>query len=396
VIGSTDNSGNGHVHFYNLRDGTVRDSWNVGSITGLVSLGDSGRVAIAAHEHVFVMDSGGNIVDSIQLSSCLESAGISGVNARPLHGLSLFSIVNDKGIGSWRFVLPAIDTVGFNHRLLAYLPSATNGGVPSNCSVTSAYVFEPVAPLVVTPTSRVLSLRILNSNASVGIWNWTETDSKWDNSEGALDGFFASASSAMGVAGCDNRFWATVKYVTTKNLLRSNPEGETHFLVSVSDVGAVALDAAHGAYVVVQSAVNGNPYQLRRYLDSGAYEAPDKLVEIEMETKVPPVGSPILGEPIGNSPAEVYVVMTDGSVHAFEAESFKPLWTRRLGINIAPTAQPLLHGNRLWVIGTQGELRGVAVNSNGLSKEAEWPTMHRDNCNSSSHISTAETLPSCF
>jgi hypothetical protein len=127
----------------------------------------------------------------------------------------------------------------------------------------------------------------------------------------------------------------------------------------------------------------------------------------------PSVGSPLLGHPGGTSqdsasPAEVYVVTTTGTVQAFDTTTatLEPRWVQNLGIRISPTAQPVLVGSTLWVVSSSGEVRGVQVNSNGLSRSAQWPKAFRDNCNSSSgRVAYAASLspsagsyiiPACF
>ena len=122
-----------------------------------------------------------------------------------------------------------------------------------------------------------------------------------------------------------------------------------------------------------------------------------------------PVGSPLLGEPLGDAPAEVYVVTTTGTVRAFRTGPQRPkyeylalyppidrlalLWEENLGVRISPTAQPVLKGDTLWVVGIRGEVRGIQVDSNGLSRTAHWPKAFRDNCNTSSY---SADIPSCF
>jgi outer membrane protein assembly factor BamB len=109
-----------------------------------------------------------------------------------------------------------------------------------------------------------------------------------------------------------------------------------------------------------------------------------------------PIGSPLLGEPIDDGPAEIYVVTNNGTVRAFDADSLALLWTEALGIPISHEAQPVLVGNTLWVVGLQGQVRGVRVDSNGLNREAPWPKAFRDNCNTSSERVRPDNMPSCF
>ncbi|MCL2012692.1 MAG: hypothetical protein FWG75_07905 [Cystobacterineae bacterium] len=116
------------------------------------------------------------------------------------------------------------------------------------------------------------------------------------------------------------------------------------------------------------------------------------------------VGSPLLGERAPGSPySEMYVVSTNGTVLALEVDSLGPLWVQSLGMRVLPTAQPVLvphphGGGTLWVVGAQGQVRGLRVNSPGLSRTAIWPKAFRDNCNTSSTaVSSSNTsMSSCF
>jgi len=121
----------------------------------------------------------------------------------------------------------------------------------------------------------------------------------------------------------------------------------------------------------------------------------------EYTFKESPVGSPILGESATGGPAEIYVVSTAGTVRALNAETLQPLWVQSLGMRVLPTAQPVLvpnahGGGTLWVVGAQGEVRGVRVASRGLNKKAGWPKAFHDNCNTSSSAVKAADMPSCF
>ena len=122
------------------------------------------------------------------------------------------------------------------------------------------------------------------------------------------------------------------------------------------------------------------------------------------------VGSPVLGEPseeravlYGAYVSEVYAVSTQGTVIALNAETLEPLWLQSLGIRVLPTAQPVLlknthagGGGTLWVVGAQGEVRGIRVASEGLSLKASWPKAFRDNCNTSSSAIKPDDMPGCF
>jgi hypothetical protein len=247
-------------------------------------------------------------------------------------------------------------------------------------------------------------------------WEWDDVDSAWPSP--GMHGFATTVvktTVVKSIAATSTNYWMTdineAPGGRSANVARGGSvalKDDAHmgYQYSMTDVGAVALDAGGRAYVVVESTIDGKNYEFRRYAHNmTSYKDLQKFWVVPKDQNnlnVPPVGSPILGEPRGNSPAEVYVVMTNGTIYAFDAESLTLRWTRQLlrsngqPLDIAPTAQPVLHGNRLWLVSTQGELRGIVVNSNGLSKTAQWPTMHRDNCNSNSHVSTAISLPSCF
>jgi|GEM_PF-1389164 len=107
------------------------------------------------------------------------------------------------------------------------------------------------------------------------------------------------------------------------------------------------------------------------------------------------VGSPILGNPQFDSP-EFYVVTTSGHVLAYRVSDFRLLWQLSTGIaNISFTAQPLLVGNDLWLLGTRGEVAAVRVSSNGLSREAHWPKHLHDNCNTGNAGVSAANLRAC-
>jgi len=147
-----------------------------------------------------------------------------------------------------------------------------------------------------------------------------------------------------------------------------------------------AVDANGRPYVVVQTGPHA--YELRRFgAQARKDEAPESIEAFPAGVSWP-VGSPILGEPMdGNTPAEVYVVTTDGSVLAFRADTLKHLWTLRLDMSISDAAQPVLVDNTLWVVSKRGELHGLRVASKGLNQRAHWAKAFRDNCNSSAQIS---------
>ena len=405
VIGSSDGSNNGSVHFYDTRQGTLSSSENLGPLTGLSSLGDSGRVAITTLERISVLNSNAQFVDITHATDCRSAQGNIHESTRFRYGLSLLSVGNNDGSGNWRFAVPGNANSGNNHQLVAYLPPGSSGSEGGHCWTYNWSLINPAAPLAVQSNAEVLLMRkdpVTNNQNYVYRLAWDNSTSTW-SSLGSYQSFEPAFLTSVGVAASDNRYWVSAQHSAGATLAHDGYHG---FLLSITDIGAVALDANDSAYVVVKSALealNYN-YEFRRYSSTmESYEEPDRSTSL-LQNSVPPVGSPILGEPTSGNPAdaEVYLVMTDGTLHAFNAGNLSLKWTKQLQrsngqpLSISPTAQPLLQGNRLWIIGTQGELRGITVDSNGLRKNAPWPKMHRDNCNSGSQLSTPTTLPSCF
>lgn len=114
------------------------------------------------------------------------------------------------------------------------------------------------------------------------------------------------------------------------------------------------------------------------------------------------VGSPLLGEARPGSEAEVYMVTNLGMVLAYNAETLTELWRFNAfpeanpPTRIASDAQPLLEGNTLWLVGTRGEVAGVRVNSDGLSRSALWPKHLHDNCNTGNQGVNTYNLIECL
>jgi hypothetical protein len=148
--------------------------------------------------------------------------------------------------------------------------------------------------------------------------------------------------------------------------------------------GPVAIDETGRAYVVVDFFVH------RYEADGSGYISGSTTLDGD------PVGSPILGQPAEGEDAEIYVVTKLGTVYAFDFATFNLLWELPTGITISPAAQPLLVDNTLWFVGTQGQVRAIRVNSNGLNKKALWPKHLRDNCNTGNASSNPDELPECF
>jgi len=415
VIGTS--AGNtGQVHFFNPSGGALSSSADVGALTGLATVGNSGRVVFTNMHRISGMD-----LASTLGNACARSDGILTHNASFPYGPTLLSVGNDDGTGNWRFAVPVVDTQGFawnDHRLLAYLPSAAD--LANRCVQTTEFQWGPAAPLAwlpgvstAQPQLVVLQRQIAGERddhhlGSVRIWD--NTASAWTANVSTRE-FELVFTRVIGMAVDKDNVWIAAQSNDVSRLHRGPRLGGIQgFQTSVTFCSPPALGTDGSAYVVVQPAPDCEPpvvcpnkdYEIHRYRPdmSGGYNH-FPLIGTLSQQAFAAVGSPLLGQPVGSNPAEVYVVTTGGTVHAFRADTLAPLWVVRLlnsanqPIRVHPTAQPVLNGNRLWVMGTQGELRSVLVNSNGLSRSARWPKMHRDNCNSNSHLTTSASV-NCF
>jgi outer membrane protein assembly factor BamB len=153
-------------------------------------------------------------------------------------------------------------------------------------------------------------------------------------------------------------------------------------------VSPIVINEEGHIYVIIDD----NGLVLRRYNSDGT-----NLLAAALSAFVDdPVGSPVIGQPVDGEEAEMYVVTQTGIVYAFNLEDLTLLWQLDTGIGISSAAQPLLVGNTLWIVGTQGQVRAVRVNSQGLNQRALWPKHLKDNCNTGNAASSAAELPGCF
>ncbi|MCL2259051.1 MAG: PQQ-like beta-propeller repeat protein, partial [Cystobacterineae bacterium] len=371
----------GRVYFYNGDSGALGSVSEVGALIGLSVLGSSGRVAIAT-------GGGGGRIALLEASGLMSSNNI--CTARDIapqayfpHPPTLLGIGGAKGEG-WRFALPAN---GKGTHLLAYLPEA------STCTPH----LLPLAEASLTPLVGLSNAEVLLAWGSSPIWFYTwrynASNNTWAeaNVVGASQVGGHISTLVMGAT----HFWTTHIGATGAfaALMRQDlgHTGDGAFMTQVASfefLSAPALDAQGRAYVVAKSA--GEAYRLHRYATN---DTPPTWSHAPLGT---PVGSPLLGEARPDSPAEVYVLTTNGALSAFRADTLELLWTENLNISVSPMAQPILTGNRLWVVGEGGEIYALAVNSQGLSRSAQWPTLYRDNCNSNSLLSSPSSLPECF
>jgi len=294
--------------------------------------------------------------------------------ARFSQGLALLSFPS-HATGTWHLAAPANHDTNNQTQLMAYAPWGATSAERCKPSETVARPF--LSPLVHKASGTVAGVHATNTTE----WHW-EAEAGWTR-QTTYAGDGMANPSFMAVTGEDS-VWAGDLYA-----------GES----------AVAIDAGGRAYML--KFASSSLLQLWRYAaNAKPRDPPEGSTSLPSGTFVP-VGSPLLGEPLADSAAELYLVSTDGKVLAFEAESLRLLWTEQLRnadrepLKISPTAQPVLVANAngsgtLWVTGIRGEIRGIRVASQGLSRLAQWPKAFRDNCNTSSKQVTPSHMPGCF
>ena len=382
-------------------------------------------------------------------------------------GLMLFGMGNPDGTDEaggknmWRFAAPANSTEEYASRLMAYTPHA--GGQGGRCitqTVEHPTFREKVldTPVVLTPLqtaeffpdqeaagyplTMIVTIHEMPPEPNpLAMWFF---GSVWNR------GRFTEPirlTKPSGIA------WGTYEdtepieqiWLSGAGLLRGYDElpYSTMVLGEYWRTSPAAVDDKGRAYVVAQTGASS--HALLRFAGEavqvealpcvvGEDNSPCKVQQICMglhsqgngaegrcqqapeATSIPfqeaPVGSPLLGHPpdtvMATSPGEVYVVTTAGTVQAFEASTLKHVWSQSLGMHVSPTAQPVLSGSMLWVAGSSGQVRGVHVNSDGLSRSAHWPKAFHDNCNTSTASATYSgkhpnvnidrplTLPACY
>ena len=160
------------------------------------------------------------------------------------------------------------------------------------------------------------------------------------------------------------------------------------------------LDSQGRAYVVNYN-MQAKEYQL--HLINTINSSNNIGVTIPTGNATGMVGSPLLGQPPSgnNADAEVYVISNNGRVFGYKSSDLSRLWTVDLGFVISNTAQPVLvphvdGGGTMWVVGFEGQVRGIRVNSHGLNRSSPWPKAFRDNCNTSNRLVSPMNMPNCF
>ena len=413
----------GYVNFYTARTRNLQPGKEtIGKLTGLVTLGTNGLVAITSNDQAAVMAVDGQLHPESEI--CLSGEGGVPASARFPHGLSLLSIGAANNEGNWRFAIAVNDANTDEGRLLTYAP----GNAVNPCVLSNALQGEIVAPLVgmdnPLETNNPMEMMVVSKNpasnpfAHFQNWKYSDTTSIWGNSGTSVGAIIAelfqvnSAAASRSESGSYWNFWITSSWNNTNasrtdfGLMRGQTDYATSSIMAGinESISPLVLDANGRAYVVVKP--QGKPnHELHMYAANAATD--DTFTLRATLSTAAPVGSPILGQSRSgySDDTEIYVLTTDGTLYAFRANNLALLWeetftkedgTPPTALNIAPTAQPVLRNNQLWFVSEDGELYAVVVNSNGLNRSAKWPKAYRDNCNSSSHHVAYTNLPNCF
>lgn len=443
AVDMVDNS----LFFYNERCEVVADELFIGSTNGpMVVLGNTGHIAIAirgggprriGNSHLTIVDTTRRPVDFYYADDERDCGGVTshyfGGNNECLaaavnppvtfrQGLMLARIgdgplnpATDTATppSGWRFAATGNPGAVGDSRMLSFSPDQRSPC--ARCGLTALNDMQ--GPIFLTPIqvgnaqTSFVAVRLRQRSGptatappveSVGCWNF-DTIGRWNSAAFLQPPRYTlnpphALEEPTGLAAAGRDIWLSGASSSGPTLQRWDSLLNAP-LVNVQTglaTSPAAIDAEGRPHVVVQVA---SGYQLRRFrARAGENEPPDKWEPLPAGISSP-VGSPILGEPVdGSTPAEIYVITTDGSVLAFDADTLKHLWTQRLGLSISPTAQPLLVGNTLWVLGTQGQMLGLRVASRGLNRKAAWPKAFRDNCNTSAQISTPtdDRMSVCF
>jgi outer membrane protein assembly factor BamB len=231
-------------------------------------------------------------------------------------------------------------------------------------------------------------------SSNIAYWQPLNSGS-WQGGGPVEDSITAGAlTSPSGLAAADGNVWLSGLGLQRWDFSAKldSPDAPSPLVdVQSTKTSPAAVDSQGRAYVVVQTS---DGHELRRFAAQANNSNQEAFAVLPGYSS--PVGSPLLGEPMDDSPAEVYVVTTSGTVLAFRADTLALLWKTELGVSLSTTAQPLLVGNVLWTAGLRGEMSALRVGSQGLNRSAHWPKAFHDNCNTSSRQATWDNMPGCF
>ena len=365
---------NNSLYVFDTENCKLVGNLHTGALQGpMVVLGDSGRVAVAINngpvgkegQRLSLVNVSGEKPSFVDVEDCRRETGSGAVFDK---GLSLLSILDTSKAVPWRLVAPANHPEPNETRLVAYTPMPSVNQ-SEHCVDASSDSSSPIFKAFQAPVSQ------FGDGQVIGLY-LTSIETHYQS--GTFDG----------------TMWTINPYVPAELVPRVVPLAlmVEAFWEAIGLVGPAAIDSKGRVYYAKFPNDNSDYGHLRRMtddIDDGVSSPPFEGVS---------VGSPILGEPLPGREPQVYLVTNTGKVLAYGTELRGPLWTHNLGIDVAPEAQPVLSGDTLWVVGARGEIRGIRVSSDGLSREAHWPKTFRDNCNTSSRLSTpnTETLKSCF
>jgi len=278
-------------------------------------------------------------------------------------GLSLQSLEDNSTNTPWRLAAPANNNLSLASEeqacLMAYTPWGTDA---QRCNCSSMLSHSFLAPLAQRSNGHVVV--VYNTGSNFFRIGWA----------------FDTSSNLFHYAGDTSSIQQNPSFLA----IADHASSADYVYTGSPSQSAAVVDNQNQRYEVFQD-TNNNYRQLRRVLIPSPYTTTTSTYRIEEA----PVGSPLLGEPPTSGPAEVYVVTSKGTVLAFHTDTLALLWEESLGFEVSQRAQPVLVPNAegsgtLWVVGTQGEVRGLRVASRGLHRSAQWPKALRDNCNSSS------------
>ena len=319
--------------------------------------------------------------------------------------------------GSWRLAAPAND--GANTRLRMYNPFDINNDTRCIASPAASSLPGPVvAPLAWYANNgkewAAVVYGAADSPKTFAQWTFAGEAGPWAEDAASVVGTSGSALSGIptridGLAvGRSGDLWVSgagtgapaFMRIVWKAATAKIPLTPLSLLVMLLETySPAAIDSEGNAHVVRSKA--DQPigsidfrYQLMSYsfdAGTGSPDAPYNTSAFIMS--YPPVGSPILAAPVPGGPHLIYVVSTTGTIYAYALKDLKLLWTLSTGIELHPNAQPLLVGSTLWLVGKQGQVRGVSVPANGLDATALWPRHLHDNCNSSNSLMK---MPECL
>jgi|GEM_PF-1511240 len=373
VFGSSGGAGatplNNALYFFDVWQCALIKSLHTGALQGpMVALGGTGEIALAlggggplgrnTPRLATVSTTTGQFTSHVSFE-CVPGQANSASNATFEQGLSLMGIgETDMALGAWSFVAPA--NAGSDTVLMAYAPYRP--GLATTCLGSPKLPHPFGVPLSQTADKTLLGIYgSLDTGFFQREWRWNFESFAWTVGTPKA-GIFNPPFLAI----VDESIWVNEVPANTS---------------------PAAIDAEGRAYAVV---AKDGEHRLQRFA-TGSSTPQTSSIPLGSA----PVGSPMLGDAF-LSPEKVYVVTTNGTVLAFEAESLKLLWRQSLGIRISSTAQPVLGPGTLWVVGKRGEVRGLHVDSLGLSTTAQWPKAFHDNCNTSSRQVTESNMQSCF